>query len=81
MLTSSCSRSRTLRDYSPISTSGRRVRKQVMGHSRNEVADKLAALMRAHEEKRPIPSQREKVGPFLRPWLDEVAKPTLRAST
>ena len=38
-------------------------------------------LMRAHEEKRPIPSQREKVGPFLRRWLDEVARPTLRAST
>lgn len=52
-----------------------------MGHSRNEVKDKLAALMRAHEEKRPIPSQREKVGPFLRRWLDEVARPTLRAST
>ena len=42
---------------------------------------RLAALMRAHEEKRPIPSQREKVGPFLRRWLDEVARPTLRAST
>jgi integrase len=52
-----------------------------MGHSRKEVADKMATLMRAHEEKRPIPSQREKVGPFLRRWLDEVAKPTLRAST
>jgi integrase len=41
----------------------------------------MAALMRAHEEKRPIPSQREKLGPFLRRWLDEVAQPTLRAST
>ena len=52
-----------------------------MGHSRTEVKDKMAALMRAHEEKRPIPDQREKVGPFLRRWLDEVARPTLRAST
>jgi integrase len=60
---------------------GRRVRKHVMGRSRAEVKDKMAALMRAHEEKRPIPDQREKVGPFLRRWLDEVAKPTLRAST
>ena len=60
---------------------GRRVRKHVMGHSRDEVKDKMAALLRAHEEKRPIPSQREKVGPFLRRWLDDVAKPTLRAST
>lgn len=60
---------------------GRRVRKHVMGHSRAEVKDKMAALMRAHEEQRPIPDQRAKVGPYLRRWLDEVAKPTLRAST
>jgi integrase len=60
---------------------GRRVRKHVMGHSRAEVKDKMAALMRAHDEQRPIPSQREKLGPFLRRWLDEVARPTLRAST
>jgi integrase len=60
---------------------GKRIRKHVMGHSRAEVRDKMAALMRAHEKKRPIPDQREKVGPFLRRWLDEVAKPTLRAST
>lgn len=60
---------------------GCRVRKHVMGRSRKEVADKMAALMRAHAEKRPIPSQREKLGPFLRRWLDEVARPTLRAST
>lgn len=60
---------------------GRRVRKHVMGHTRAEVKEKMAALMRAHDERRPIPSQREKLGPFLRRWLDEVAKPTLRAST
>jgi integrase len=60
---------------------GKRVRKHVMGRSRAEVKDKMAALMRAHEEKRPIPSQRERVGPFLRRWLDEVARPSLRAST
>jgi len=60
---------------------GRRVRKHVMGHSRAEVKDKMAALMRAHKEQRPIPDQRAKVGPYLRRWLDEVAKPTLRAST
>ena len=57
------------------------MRKHVTGHSRKEVVDKMAALMRAHDERRPIPSQREKVGPFLRRWLDEVARPTLRAST
>lgn len=60
---------------------GRRVRKHVMGHTRAEVKDKMAALMRAHDEKRPIPDQRMKLGPFLRRWLDEVAKPNIRAST
>ena len=60
---------------------GRRVRKHLMGHSRAEVKDKMASVMRAHEEKRPIPDQRQKVGPFLRHWLDEVARPTIRAST
>jgi integrase len=60
---------------------GKRIRKHVMGRTRNEVKDKLAVLMRAHDEKRPIPDQRAKLGSFLRRWLDEVAKPTLRPST
>ncbi len=60
---------------------GRRVRKHVLGHSRKEAADKLDGLLRAHKENRPIPDQRQKLGPFLRRWLDDVAKPTLRAST
>ncbi len=50
---------------------GKRIRKHVMGRTRNEVKDKLALLMRAHEEKRPIPDQRAKLGPYLRRWLDE----------
>jgi integrase len=60
---------------------GKRIRKHVMGRTRNEVKDKLGVLMRAHEEKRPIPDQRAKLGPFLRRWLDEVAEPTLRPWT
>jgi len=60
---------------------GRRVRKHVLGHSRKEVAAKLEALLRAKQEERPIPDRRTKLGPFLRRWLDEVARPTLRAST
>lgn len=60
---------------------GRRVRKHVLGHTRKEVADKLDLLLRAHREQRPIPDQRQKLGPFLRRWLDDVARPTLRAST
>ncbi len=61
--------------------SGRRVRKHVLGHTRKEAADKLDVLLRAHKENRPIPDQRQKLGPFLRRWLDDAAKPTLRAST
>src|SRR3990172_10116273 len=60
---------------------GKRVRKFVIGHSRKETADKMATLLKARDERRPIPDQRAKVGPFLRTWLDEVAKPTIRAST
>src|SRR4051812_491314 len=60
---------------------GKRNRKHVLGHSRKEVADKLAAMQQLQRENRPIPDQRLKLGPFLRQWLDEVAKPRLRDST
>jgi len=58
-----------------------RPRSRLLGHTRKEVADKLDVLLQAHREQRPIPDQRQKLGPFLRHWLDEVARPTLRAST
>jgi integrase len=48
---------------------------------RGEVAEKLDALLRAKREQRPIPDQRAKTGAFLKTWLEEVAKPTIRAST
>ncbi len=60
---------------------GRRVRKFAIGHSRKEVADKLDALLQAKKESRPIPDQRQRLGPFLRRWLDDVARPTIRTST
>lgn len=60
---------------------GRRIRKFVTGPSRREVAEKLEALLKARRENLPIPDQRQKLGPFLRHWLDDVARPTLRAST
>jgi integrase len=60
---------------------GRRVRKFAIGRSRAEVATKLAAILKARDEHRPVPDQRTKLGPFLRQWLDEVARPTIRAST
>jgi len=60
---------------------GRRVRKFVIGATRAEAAAKLAPLLKARDERRPVPDQRTKLGPFLRQWLDEVAKPTVRATT
>jgi integrase len=60
---------------------GRRVRKHVLGHSRTEVKEKLQAIQQLHRENRPIPDQRTRLGPFLRQWLGEVAKPGLRPST
>jgi integrase len=61
--------------------SGKRVRKHVLGHSRKEVADKLALIQQLQRENRPIPDQRAKLGPFLRQWLEEVARPRVRPST
>ena len=60
---------------------GHRVRKFVIAATRGEAAAKLAPLLKARDERRPVPDQRTKLGPFLRQWLDEVAKPTVRAST
>lgn len=60
---------------------GKRVRKFVLGHSRKEVAEKLQAIQQLARENRLIPDQRAKLGPFLRQWLEQVAKPKLRHST
>ena len=60
---------------------GKRVRKHVLGHTRKEVADKLAPLLKARDQQRPVPNQRDKLGPFLRSWLDDTARLSLRAST
>lgn len=60
---------------------GKRVRKFVIAQTRGEAAEKLKAVQKVRDEQRPVPGQREKLGPFLRRWLDEVARPTLRVST
>jgi len=60
---------------------GKRVRRWVLGYSRKEVAEKLQAIQQLKAENLPIPDQRTKLGPFLRRWLDEVARPNLRPST
>ena len=60
---------------------GKRVRKHVIAHSRRDAVEKMSVLLKARDEQRPVPDQRARVGPFLRQWLDEVAKPTIRPST
>lgn len=60
---------------------GKRVRKFVIAATRTEAVAKMALVLKARDEHRPVPNQQERLGPFLRRWLDEVARPTLRAST
>ena len=50
-------------------------------HSRGEVKEKLATTQRLQAEHRPIPDLRIRLGPYLRQWLDEVARPRVRTST
>ena len=60
---------------------GKRVRKHVFATTRAEVVMKMKPLIKARDERRPVPDQRLKLGPFLWQWLEEVAKPTIRTST
>jgi integrase len=53
----------------------------VLARTRAEAQEKLKALQRAVDEKMPIPDQRARLGPYLVMWLDEVARPRLRATT
>ena len=60
---------------------GRRVRKHVFGKTRAKVTEKVKPLLKAKDEQRPVPDQRLTVGAYLRTWLEDVAKPTIRVST
>src|SRR5207253_2868817 len=60
---------------------GKRKRAFEIGHSRKEVADKLAVKQQLFRERRPIPDGRARLGPFLLTWLEDVARPRVRATT
>jgi integrase len=60
---------------------GKRKRKFLYGHSREEVAKKLAATLVAHHKGEPVPTERLSVGGFMREWLDSVRPPVLRPRT
>jgi integrase len=59
---------------------GRRRRKVVYGATRREVADKLAALVRAHREGRLLADERTTFAAFMDTWLEAV-RPSLRPGT
>jgi integrase len=60
---------------------GKRKRKYIYGKTRREVAERLKELQRDHQLGLPMPSDRQTVGDFLTKWLEEAAKPSVRAST
>ena len=59
---------------------GRRRRKEFSGKTRQEVARKLAAAIRAREQGLPQPSERQTVAVFMHDWLESV-RPSLRPKT
>lgn len=56
-------------------------RKYLYGHTREDVATKLTRAMRDVQDGLPLPSGRLSVEAFLRRWLEEAARPTLKPST
>ena len=60
---------------------GRRERKAYYGDTRQEVASVLAAAVRDRQQgKRPV-REVEKVGDYLKRWLNDIARPCVRVTT
>ncbi len=60
---------------------GKRHRKSFYGETRREVQEKLTAALRSHQQGLPPPPERQTVGEFLKHWLEEAARPSVRAAT
>lgn len=56
-------------------------RKAFYGKTRKEVAGKLTKALRDQQQHLPIVSEQDTVAAFLASWLEDVAKPSLRART
>ena len=56
-------------------------RKVVYGHTRKDVADKLADVLRDVQRGIPVPTQRLTTAAYLTDWLEQTVKPGHRAST
>ncbi len=59
---------------------GRRRRKNIYGKTRQDVATKLNAALRAQQQGLPQPAERQTVAAFMTRWLEN-AQPTLRPKT
>jgi integrase len=62
-------------------TDGRRTRRSLLAHTRNEVRAKLNEALRAEASGLPQPNERLTVRTFLDQWLRDSVRPTVRAST
>ncbi len=59
----------------------KRKRKAFYGATRREVQERLTTALRATQEGRPIPPERQTVSQFLEEWLEDSARPTIRPRT
>ncbi len=60
---------------------GKRVRKSFYARTRQEVAKKLTKALSEYQSGLPLANDRLTVEKYLSRWLDDVARPTVRAST
>jgi integrase len=60
---------------------GKRQRRYVYGTTRREVQEKLAAMRRAHDDGLPVGPEKLTLGTYLQEWLENSARPTIRATT
>ena len=60
---------------------GRRKRKTVYGDTRREVKDQLTKLMHDKQRGLPVSMERQTVEQFLKHWLEDLARPSIRPST
>lgn len=60
---------------------GRRVRKSVYGDTRQEVQEKLTRVLSDHKHSIPVSDGRQTLGDYLSKWVEEFAKPRLKART
>jgi hypothetical protein len=65
----------------PAGSNGRRRRRVVYGITRAEVAEKLHGLQHARRAGRSIEPAKLTIDQYLKDWIEDVAKPRVRAST